>query len=256
MTISKDELRRAEEISGFVEASNYRTKVLEELSHEDMTPSNLANKLGTRIQYVSRALKELEEKELVKNLTPDARKGKIYRITHLGTLVKKILYDPQEIRKSTINSIVDTFIEHDIPSMQGMWFKTTTGIIRPTIVIPSQKQSRNPMIFIEVAFVGFFRQERKFTPILRYQLKDLAFDYMDLKKERPNLNLKVVVVIAGARRINLKEEANNEIVKFIQSGYFDGIFLEDEIDKLLAFVKNEIKNNSSIDLQFQREKYV
>lgn len=243
MPISKDELRRAKEISGFVEASNYRTKVLEELSQEDMTPSNLARKLGTRIQYVSRALKELERRELVKNLTPDVRKGKIFSITHLGILVKSVLYNPQEIRKNTLITIVDTFIEHEIPSIQGMWIKTSTGILRPTIVIPSQKQSK-PRIFIEVDFVGFFRQERKFYPILHSHLKQLAFDYIDLKKDLPNSNLKIVVVIAGTRRINLKEEVYNEIVKFKQSGYFDGIFFEDEIDELLAFVKNEIKNNS------------
>ncbi|MEK6889517.1 MAG: ArsR family transcriptional regulator [Nanoarchaeota archaeon] len=67
----------------FVVSSAYRNKVLRALENPKM-PLKLSKELGINKTHISRALYELESKKLIKCLTPEARKGKIYEITDYG----------------------------------------------------------------------------------------------------------------------------------------------------------------------------
>ncbi len=79
---------------GKVNASTYRIKVLKELNNNNKTPSELENILKIKISHISRALTELTEIGLVKCLTPELRKNKIYSITKKGKEVLKMLSKP------------------------------------------------------------------------------------------------------------------------------------------------------------------
>lgn len=72
----------------FVLASTYRVNVLDQLSDESTTPSQLATEAELPISHVSRALRELRDHALVELLVPeDRKKGRIYGITDQGANV-------------------------------------------------------------------------------------------------------------------------------------------------------------------------
>jgi len=68
----------------FVTSSKVRFKILIELNKGKKTPSELANIIKNPISHVSSTTKELEDKNLIKCLTPERRKGKFYVITDVG----------------------------------------------------------------------------------------------------------------------------------------------------------------------------
>jgi predicted transcriptional regulator len=78
---------------GYVIASSYRAKVLRDLE-TPKTPSHLSKNLNINKTHISRALAELEAKELVECLTPKVKKGKLYVISPRG---KRILKETQSI---------------------------------------------------------------------------------------------------------------------------------------------------------------
>lgn len=49
-----------------------------------ITPKKVSDKKDIRMEYVSRSLSELSERNLVECLNPEAHKGKLYRITSKG----------------------------------------------------------------------------------------------------------------------------------------------------------------------------
>jgi len=68
----------------FVLASKPRFQILLELREKKCTPSELTEKIGVSDARTSTVLKELEEQKLIKCLTPDRRKSKIFTITEKG----------------------------------------------------------------------------------------------------------------------------------------------------------------------------
>ena len=76
------------ELSGIVQSSSYRTRILESLK-DAKTPSRLEQELNIKISHVSRTLKELTSLKLIKCHSPSLRKGKFYQITKLGEEVQK-----------------------------------------------------------------------------------------------------------------------------------------------------------------------
>jgi len=71
------------DLVSFVLASSYRKKVLSALS-TPKTPSSISKEISINKTHISRALAELEDKCLIKCLTPDAKKCKIFAIQELG----------------------------------------------------------------------------------------------------------------------------------------------------------------------------
>jgi len=68
----------------FLIASSYRRKIMSCLINGPKTPSAISKQTNIRIEHVTRAIRELEEKNLVKCLTPRSRRGRLYEITKLG----------------------------------------------------------------------------------------------------------------------------------------------------------------------------
>ncbi len=89
-------LRMPNETFDFVLSSNVRLKILGFLSRESATPTQLASKSEKHLSHISRALKELEARELVACANPDYYKQKRYALTKQGTDVVN------EIRKYQI----------------------------------------------------------------------------------------------------------------------------------------------------------
>ncbi len=70
----------------FIISSSYRTKILESLNIPK-TPSKLSKELVINKTHISRALSELEGKKMIKCLSPESKKGRIYQITDYGKRV-------------------------------------------------------------------------------------------------------------------------------------------------------------------------
>lgn len=74
--------------SAFIIRSNYRKKVFLELS-KPQRPSQIAKTLDLRLTHVTRALRELKQKNLVKCLNPKESFGRFYELTSKGENVLK-----------------------------------------------------------------------------------------------------------------------------------------------------------------------
>ena len=72
----------------FVARSEQRRKILPLLKNP-VTPSEISKETNLYLTHVSRALREFQDKGLIKCLTPKARVGKLYRITKLGGRILK-----------------------------------------------------------------------------------------------------------------------------------------------------------------------
>ncbi len=80
---------------GYVAASRYRQKVLKLLKENPKTPKQLSGETNLHLSHVSATLSELIEKGLVKCLTPNLRRGKIFSLTEEGTEIAKELLKSQ-----------------------------------------------------------------------------------------------------------------------------------------------------------------
>ena len=67
-----------------LKSSVYRLKIIKAIGKDTITPSEIAEKIGIRLNHVSMFLKELKENNLVKCLNEDTRKGRLYELTELG----------------------------------------------------------------------------------------------------------------------------------------------------------------------------
>ena len=81
MTINWDDI-------SYVISSRYRIAVLKRLSAGPATPSQIASDSSIAIAHISRALRGLQDKDLVTLLvSEDRKKGRVYGITDKGETV-------------------------------------------------------------------------------------------------------------------------------------------------------------------------
>lgn len=73
-----------------------RRNCLEALSSGPKMPESIAKSSGEHLSHISRALRELTDKELVECLTPKANKNRIYRLTKKGNETLKGLKEIEE----------------------------------------------------------------------------------------------------------------------------------------------------------------
>lgn len=78
------------ELVSFVSRGKIRKKVLENIS-EPVTPTELSTKIKTHRSTTSRAILALEDKGLIKCLTPNEKLGRFYQISDKGKKVLKLL---------------------------------------------------------------------------------------------------------------------------------------------------------------------
>jgi len=74
---------------GYVEASNYRTKVVQTLGDKVMTPTAIAKKSNIRTNHISNVLTQLKGYNIVICLNEEARKGRLYKLTEKGKKINK-----------------------------------------------------------------------------------------------------------------------------------------------------------------------
>ena len=75
----------------YVQISKYRTKVVKALDGETKIPTQIARDSEIRPNHISKVLSELKAHELVECINPEARKGRLYRLTDKGgELVKNL----------------------------------------------------------------------------------------------------------------------------------------------------------------------
>lgn len=78
-------------INGFayIKASNTRRKVLLALSDNVLMPSEISKLINVSPPHTSRALRDLEDKDLILCLNPDVKVGKLFILTDFGKEVLK-----------------------------------------------------------------------------------------------------------------------------------------------------------------------
>ena len=74
---------------GYVQISQYRTKVMKALEDDVKIPSKIAEDSEIRQNHISKVLAELKAHELVECINPEVRKGRLYRLTEKGKTVSK-----------------------------------------------------------------------------------------------------------------------------------------------------------------------
>jgi DNA-binding MarR family transcriptional regulator len=86
--------------ASFVISSTYREDVLTRLAASPATPSQIAADKGIDISHVSRAVRKLRERALVKlRVSEERRKGRIYGITDRGSDILALI-EEQEIGRT------------------------------------------------------------------------------------------------------------------------------------------------------------
>ena len=72
----------------FIRLSKNREKVFRALEGETLKPTDISKKTGIHRNNVSRTLSQLKEKDLVRLLNPENKRGRLYELSEYG---KKIL---------------------------------------------------------------------------------------------------------------------------------------------------------------------
>ena len=93
-----EEDQREWELISYVISSSMRLRVLIKLDKGVYTPKQLSEALNVQISRISTVLKELRERRLVKCLTPQQRKGKLYTITKDGRKIIYIIHNKTKIK--------------------------------------------------------------------------------------------------------------------------------------------------------------
>ncbi len=78
-------------LKGYIEASTYRTKVIKALNKAPQIPTKIAKDTGIRPNHISMTLNQLKNKQLIKCINEEARKGRIYKLTETGEEIQKII---------------------------------------------------------------------------------------------------------------------------------------------------------------------
>jgi predicted transcriptional regulator len=68
----------------FIKRSTYRQRVLKALDGNVLMPTEIAERSNIKTNHVSKVLSELKSKELIEIINPEARKGRLYRLTDVG----------------------------------------------------------------------------------------------------------------------------------------------------------------------------
>lgn len=76
-----------DETLDFVKRSSYRQNVLKSLEDNVLMPKEIAERSNIKTNHVSKVLSELKSKDLIEIINPEARKGRLYRLTDLGNMI-------------------------------------------------------------------------------------------------------------------------------------------------------------------------
>ena len=230
------------ELDRFVLASEARIGIIETLGEEEAIPSEMSIKLNMQPSQISRALRELEERELIKCSTSETKKEKIYTLTDRGDHVRKSFTAFWE--KRFLNEIMEALDEKKIPYARNQLLDGEIVTYHPDLVIFKGRQLGQLVLTVEILGQRLPRRSRKphkfDLSFFIDRLEHAAFSAHDLKK---STNMKFGVgfsMISKAKpRISepLSKEIEDIIERFIEVGYFDYVFFNDEIDGFISYVE-------------------
>ena len=75
----------------FVKASTHRTNIVNSLHRCNKTPKQLSIELSIHPNTASSTLRQLRNRDIVEVINPDAKKGRIYKLTDIGIEIAKEL---------------------------------------------------------------------------------------------------------------------------------------------------------------------
>lgn len=75
----------------FIKLSKNREKVLRALDGETLKPTDISKKTNIHRNNVSQILSQLREKELVRLLNPENKRGRLYELTEYGEEILKLI---------------------------------------------------------------------------------------------------------------------------------------------------------------------
>ena len=75
------------DLYGYVSSSKRRISVIIALKSNPMTPKQVAENTDIRLNHVSNVLSELSEESLIKCVNPDRKRGRVYKVTDVGSKV-------------------------------------------------------------------------------------------------------------------------------------------------------------------------
>lgn len=197
---------------GFVSASEYRKKVATALlGPVEKTVARISDESGMSQPHVSKTIKELKKKGLVKCLNPDQRKGKLHSLTARGERVGSRL------------SVWDNF--------SGLGLKGARALDAASIPYARNLElgPKNHKATADFAILDALELKAvvMVEPLAGDFLKDLresAFLVEAWKGDRDGL--RSMLVVGGAT----KEEAAKSLEYFIEGGFFDSILHEDDLE--------------------------
>lgn len=70
----------------YIISSEYRKKILKNLENPKI-PSKLSKELNINKSHISRVLRELDSKKMIKCLSPNSHKGKLFIISNYGKVI-------------------------------------------------------------------------------------------------------------------------------------------------------------------------
>lgn len=75
----------------FIKLSKNREKIFKALDGETLKPTDISKKTGIHRNNVSRILSQLREKELVRLLNPENKRGRLYELTEYGEEILNLM---------------------------------------------------------------------------------------------------------------------------------------------------------------------
>lgn len=211
-----------EKMKEFVRSSMQRQKVLKSLAETAKTPSKISTEVGMRVQNVSRALKQLQEKELVRCKTPERNMNRVYELTEKGEEIQNTLASQGLlIGRKFETEIMNLLDSCEIPYSRNEKIPGGKFEIRPDFYIST---GRGDKLVVEAKVV------RK-SPGIEL-VKQWAFTAKDMKGAVNGI--KAVLFVKGTSR---QEELGQKILEIKEPEYFDEIFFEDEIAEFRDYVE-------------------
>lgn len=211
-----------EETKDFVFRSVHRQKVLLSLKKESKRPVDVSGESGLSRGSTSRALKQLEGRELVRCVTPKRRMNRFYELTGKGEQIA------DELRSRGVSLGREFEMEAaraldrvEVPYTRNEKIAGELFEVRPTFTVRSSEGSRLALFTVKVSGGSDLSGA-----------KAAAFTSDDLK--RGTANLKTVVLVGGLSR---DSEQGSDVLKLEHPCFFDSVFFEDELEKLGEFLE-------------------
>lgn len=211
------------ELEEFVVSSGVRHLVLTLLSRGDKKVSELAGELGNSSQSVSRALRKLKRRNLVRCTTPD-RRISLYQITNKGERILEQISEESVWTKiwrckvkvaNMLESAGVAYTKNE--RIHGKRFAE-----RPHFVV-------NGAGGLKMAVTVRGVSERS----AMQSVKKTAFAHNDLKRGLEEIES--VLVVGGAGR---EDELGKEILKLEHPDFFDKVLFEGELEDFLDYLKS------------------